>query len=356
MPSSVVPGVRAGLLAHRDELLGRRPAAGHRLAVAVAVRGRLREREARARRTRARGRARRASRRSARASPRCRSRRGPSRSGGSRSGRRGSPAFTAMPPSKRSRNSAKRLPLPVGAVLERGEGHALDLRHHAAQVVGVAVAQRREGEAAVAADHGGDAVRRSTGSRWGPTAAGRRSACAGRRSRARRRGRWRRSTRAAASSIGADRDDPPVARCRRRRLRPGAPVPSTTVPPLMTSSSMGCPRCGTGTRSDGASDCSLGLRTRPDRSRLRSRDGAMADWSDHEWKLLIGGELVDGAAGTVPDRESGHRGGRRRGARGVGRPGARRRPRRAGGVPRVVGARRPPSAPRLLARGRRPAQ
>jgi acyl-CoA reductase-like NAD-dependent aldehyde dehydrogenase len=26
----------------------------------------------------------------------------------------------------------------------------------------------------------------------------------------------------------------------------------------------------------------------------------MADWSDHEWKLLIGGELVDGANGTAP--------------------------------------------------------
>jgi len=26
----------------------------------------------------------------------------------------------------------------------------------------------------------------------------------------------------------------------------------------------------------------------------------MADWSDHEWKLLIGGELVDGANGTTP--------------------------------------------------------
>ena len=50
------------------------------------------------------------------------------------------------------------LPLPVGAVLERGEGHALDLRHHPAEVVGVAVAERREGEAAVAADDGGDAV------------------------------------------------------------------------------------------------------------------------------------------------------------------------------------------------------
>ena len=26
----------------------------------------------------------------------------------------------------------------------------------------------------------------------------------------------------------------------------------------------------------------------------------MADWSDHEWKLLIGGELVAGANGTTP--------------------------------------------------------
>ena len=26
----------------------------------------------------------------------------------------------------------------------------------------------------------------------------------------------------------------------------------------------------------------------------------MAEWSDHEWKLLIGGELVDGANGTSP--------------------------------------------------------
>ena len=38
-------------------------------------------------------------------------------------------------------------------VLERGERHALDLGHHAAQVVGVAGVQRREREAAVAADH-----------------------------------------------------------------------------------------------------------------------------------------------------------------------------------------------------------
>ena len=53
----------------------------------------------------------------------------------------------------------------------------------------------------------------------------------------------------------------------------------------------------------------------------------MADWSDHEWKLLIGGELVDGANGTSPivnpatEEVVGSR------ARGVGRPGARRRAR-----------------------------
>ena len=32
----------------------------------------------------------------------------------------------------------ERLPAPVGAVLERGERHALDLGHHLAEVVGVA--------------------------------------------------------------------------------------------------------------------------------------------------------------------------------------------------------------------------
>jgi hypothetical protein len=26
----------------------------------------------------------------------------------------------------------------------------------------------------------------------------------------------------------------------------------------------------------------------------------MADWQNHEWKLLIGGELVAGEAGTAP--------------------------------------------------------
>ena len=47
---------------------------------------------------------------------------------------------------------AEGLPVPVDALLERGERHALDLRHHPAQVVGVLGVQRREREAAVAAD------------------------------------------------------------------------------------------------------------------------------------------------------------------------------------------------------------
>ena len=53
---------------------------------------------------------------------------------------------------------AEGLPVPVDALLQRGERHALDLGHHPAQVVGVLGVQRREREAAVAADDGGDAV------------------------------------------------------------------------------------------------------------------------------------------------------------------------------------------------------
>ncbi len=53
---------------------------------------------------------------------------------------------------------AEGLPAPVDALLERGEGHALDLGHHAPEVVGVLGVQRGQGEAAVAADDRGDAV------------------------------------------------------------------------------------------------------------------------------------------------------------------------------------------------------
>ena len=77
---------------------------------------------------------------------------------------------------------------------------------------------------------------RFDGSRPGPRTAARRSACAGRRNRARPRGRRRRSSRAASSPIVADRDDAPVADADVGR-RAGAPVPSTTVPPRITVSS-----------------------------------------------------------------------------------------------------------------------
>ena len=53
---------------------------------------------------------------------------------------------------------AERLPTPVDAVLQGGEGHAFDLGHHAPGVVGVLRLQRGEGEPAVAPDDGGHAV------------------------------------------------------------------------------------------------------------------------------------------------------------------------------------------------------
>ena len=141
----------------RDELFGRGPAAGHRLAVAVAVRGRLREREAE------RARLERAAELGAHLGDLLG--RGLAADGvgahhvaadravtDEEAGVHRDPALEAV------EELAEGLPLPVDAVLERGERHALDPGHHPAQVVGVAVVQRREREAAVAADHGGDAV------------------------------------------------------------------------------------------------------------------------------------------------------------------------------------------------------
>ena len=49
-------------------------------------------------------------------------------------------------------------PAPRHTLLECGERHALDLRHHATQVVGIVLVQRREREAAVPGDHARDAV------------------------------------------------------------------------------------------------------------------------------------------------------------------------------------------------------
>ena len=62
------------------------------------------------------------------------------------------PAFEAV------EELAEGVPVPRDALFERGERHALDLRHHAARVIGGVGLQRREREAAVAADHTGDAV------------------------------------------------------------------------------------------------------------------------------------------------------------------------------------------------------
>ena len=152
-------GVRAGLLAHRDQLVVSGPAAGDRITVAVGVRARLRERE-------------------------------PERAGVERPAelgthlgdllRRGLAAdrvgahdvaadgAVAGEEARVHRDVAleaveelvEGLPLPVGALLERGQRHALDLRHHLAEVVGLGIGlvHGREAEAAVAPDDSGDAV------------------------------------------------------------------------------------------------------------------------------------------------------------------------------------------------------
>ena len=53
---------------------------------------------------------------------------------------------------------AESRPVPGHAVLEGRQRHALDPRHHAPEVVGVLLGERREGEAAVAVGDRGDAV------------------------------------------------------------------------------------------------------------------------------------------------------------------------------------------------------
>ena len=89
-----------------------------------------------------------------------------------------------------------------------------------------------------------------------------------------------------------------------------------------------------------------------------SHDAGGQRWptgQQHEWKLLIGGELVDGAAGTYADREPGHRRGRGQAPEASVDAGARRgpRPRRR----RSRRGRRRPAAERAApaAGGRRPA-
>ena len=70
------------------------------------------------------------------------------------------PAFTPRRAVDAVEPLAEGVPVPRGARLQRVEGHAFDGGHHAHHVVDVLVGNRRDGEAAVAADHGGDAVER----------------------------------------------------------------------------------------------------------------------------------------------------------------------------------------------------
>ena len=55
---------------------------------------------------------------------------------------------------------AERPPVPGQAGSQRRQGHALDPRHHARDVVGVLGGERGQREAAVPAEHRGDAVQR----------------------------------------------------------------------------------------------------------------------------------------------------------------------------------------------------
>ena len=72
----------------------------------------------------------------------------------------------------------------------------------------------------------------------------------------------------------------------------------------------------------------------------------MADWQQHEWKLLIGGELVAGEAGTAPIVNPATEEVVAEAPEASVGAGRGSRPRRPGGVPGVVGDARPRSAPR----------
>ncbi len=117
---------------------------------------------------------------------------------------------------------AERLPAPRHARLERFQRHAFDLGHHAADVVAVLGADRRQRETAVAADDRGHAVHVRRRGERDPRTAGRRSACAGRRSRGRRSSPSASNTVSAASSMSPTPTIIPSARrrCRRSPERP----------------------------------------------------------------------------------------------------------------------------------------
>ena len=132
---------RAFVLAHRaaqrEHFVVRRPARRDRLAVAVGVRERERGREAEAARRDRLVQQRAPSRRAARASPRCRSLSAPITLRRSAQWPTRKPTLSADVAVERAEVVGERPPAPRHAGLERGERHAFDLRHHAAQVVGV---------------------------------------------------------------------------------------------------------------------------------------------------------------------------------------------------------------------------
>ena len=68
------------------------------------------------------------------------------------------PGVHAQPPVERTEVLGEAGPVPRDAVLQGGQGHALHLGHHLADVVGILGIDRGQSEAAVAADHGGHAV------------------------------------------------------------------------------------------------------------------------------------------------------------------------------------------------------
>ena len=238
--SSCVPGMAVQRSGQPQELVARRGARRHRVAVAVVVRGRLRGREAhRARVERVvqqalhlndllvgGGLADRVG-----AHHDAPERRVPGEEAGvDRGAARLDPLEVV----------AERLPVPRQALLQRRERDALDPGHQPRQIVDVLVGGGREREPAVAAEHGGDAVHRRRARRRVPQQlrvvvrvevdeAGRDHEV-GRVDRARR-----------ALVDVADLDDPAVADARRRPRRDAPPVPSTTVPPLIFRSSISAP-------------------------------------------------------------------------------------------------------------------
>ena len=90
------------------------------------------------------------------------------------------PALTASPTSMRVRYSAKDVQSHAPPLSERGDGDALDHGHHLLDVVGVIGPEGGDGEPAVPPRGRWSPREAPTDWPWCPTAAGRRSGCAGR--------------------------------------------------------------------------------------------------------------------------------------------------------------------------------